>query len=280
MYQGLIKNPKQQLQVTPSSRDLFEIEKYHSENKNCKQILPLLPDHLKGASVLEVGKWLLVDNLDKWAYLELDIEVDLPAWQEEIKRIDHYFVAHPDQPYQTLYQSCTFHGLSPSHTMHHSEYVDDDIDEKSLPYYWTEISEQCPTITNFWKNFPVETWLRVRPLKLGSSGYIGVHRDMSIEQSKYWNILDMEFAVNMAIIHPEGCETWFEGHGKVPWKAGKFFLHNVSKMHWVTNFTDTDRVHMIPMAKIGNRAKDFCKIVIKSYLRSTGQDLNLVNFED
>jgi hypothetical protein len=279
MYQGPIKLPEQKLQVTPNAKDLLEIDRMMLANKNCKQVLPLLPDHLKGATVLEVGNWLLVDNFNNWAYLELDIDIDLEIWKKEIQDINHYFIAHPDQPYQTLYQSCTFHGLGPKHTLHYEDYVEDDVDESSLPYHWTEIADQCPTITKFWKDFPIEKWSRVRPLKLGASGYIGVHRDMSVEQSLFWNILTMGVAVNMSIIHPEGCETWFEGFGKVPWKEGKFFLHNISKLHWVTNFTDQDRIHMIPMGNIGNRVEEFCKLVVKSYLENTDQDLNLVNFD-
>lgn len=284
MYNGPVKAHDYQLQVTPNGEDLLKIKKYHEANKDCAQTLPLLPDRLKGADVLEVARWLLYDKFHDWGYLELDIEIDVKEWQKEIEGIKDKFVPHPDQPYQTLYKSCTFHGLSPVHTMHYTYYTDHNLisEERELEnhYHWTELADQCPTITAFWKNFPMEQWYRVRPLMIGASGYIGVHRDMTLEEAETWDILGMEFGINCAITHPDGCETWFEGHGKVPWAPGKFFLHNVSKMHWVTNFTDQDRVHMIPMGRVGNRGRDFSKIVVRSYLKSTGQSLDLVKFDD
>lgn len=282
MYNGPIADHNFSLQVTPRAQDLFEIEKYYEKNKDVKQVLPLLPEHLKGKDYFTVGKWLLQDQFHSWAFLELDITIDIDVWTKEITGILDYFVPHPDQPYQTLYESCTFHGLSTRHTMHFTNYIPEGAieSERDLEYHWTEIADKCPTITKFWKEFPMEQWYRVRPLKLGASGYIGVHRDMSLDESEIWDILGMEFGINCAIIHPEGCETWFDSAGKVPWAPGKFFLHNVSKMHWVTNFTNQDRIHMIPMGRVGNRSHDFCKLVVRSYLRQTQQSYDLINFNE
>ena len=259
------------LQTVPSGKDILEIESYTNRNKDCVQTLPALPDNLK--SDLEIAHWLLVENFNNWAYLELDVSIDLPKWQEELKVIYDQFVPHPDQPNQLFYESCTMHGISSKHTMSYTAYTDDSsIKESDIDYIWTEIADQCPTITNFWKNeFPMGKWNRVRFQRIRSGGYIGVHRDMTLAQKDVWNILTMDFGVNMSITHPEGCETWFEGYGKVPWAPGKFFLHNVSKLHWVNNFTAHDRVHMIPMGLVGDRINDFCSLVTKSYLRQTGQ---------
>jgi len=266
-------------QTTPRGKDILEMEWYEENNKDCTQVLPMLPDHLKiNPDNKKIAEWLLVENFNNWAYLELDIDIDLPTWQQEVENISDAFVGHPDQIFQMLYESCTLHGLSSKHTMHYTKYLDPLPDpipsELEMNYTWTELCERCPTITNFWKNeFPIEQWLRVRFLKMKAGGYIGIHRDMTLEQGKMWNPLTMEFGVNMSITHPEGCETWFEGFGKVPWKPGKFFLHNISKIHWVKNFTAEERVHMIPMGIIGNRLDDFCDIVVRSYLRQTNQTL-------
>lgn len=266
-------------QTIPRGRDILEMEMYEEHNKDYTQKLPLLPTYLKeNPDNRKIAEWLIVEKFNDWAYLELDIDIDLPKWQEEVDNISDAFVGHPDQVFQMLYESCTLHGLSAKHTMHYSRYLESKLDtypdEKDMNYIWTELADRCPTITDFWKNkFPIEKWLRVRFLKMKAGGYIGVHRDMSIEQSEFWNSLSMEIGINMSITHPEGCETWFEGYGKVPWKPGKFFLHNISKVHWVHNYTQQDRVHMIPMGIIGNRIDDFCDLVVKSYLRQTNQTL-------
>ena len=277
MYTGIIRPHDYELQTVPIGADIVKIENYTENNKQFTQHLPLLPDHLKENkdNTIEIAKWLLRDKFNSWAYLELDIEIDVAQWQKELEGVKDRFVPQPDQPNQIFYESCTLHGFSPKHTMHYSNYVDYTEPlppENEMPYYWTDIADKCPTITNFWKNeFPLEQWDRVRFLKIRSGGYIGVHRDMTLDQSEYWDILNMEFGINMSITHPEGCETWFEGYGKVPWKPGKFFLHNVSKIHWVKNFTAHDRVHMIPMGHVGNKRKEFCDLVVKSYLRQTNQ---------
>lgn len=265
------------IQTIPGGKDILEMEWHEQRNKDSVQILPMLPDHLKeNPDNKKIAKWLLEDNFNNWAYLELDVDIDLPTWQKELDNLADDFVGHPDQTFQLLYESCTLHGISSRHTMDYSNYLDPNLDpfptELEMNYIWTELCEKCPTITNFWKKeFPIETWLRVRFLKVRAGGYIGVHRDMTLEQSKYWNPLDLGLAVNMSITHPEGCETWFDGFGKVPWKPGKFFLHNVSKIHWVRNFTLEDRVHMIPMGIVGNRLDEFCELVVRSYLRQTNQ---------
>jgi len=271
-----IRKHDYQLQTVPNGKDILEMECYISRNKEYTQTLPLLPTHLKeNPDNLKIAHWLLVENFSKWAWLELDIHIDIEMWKAELDSVYNEFVPHPDQPNQLLYESLTMHGISSQHTMHHSNYLDDDnILESQVPYVWTEIADRCPTITNFWKNeFPAEEWYRVRFLKMRSCGYIGVHKDMTTEQGQMWDILTMEFGVNMSITHPEGCETWFDGFGKVPWAPGKFFLHNISKLHWVHNFTPYDRTHMIPMGRIGNRINEFCDLVVKSYLRQTNQTL-------
>lgn len=261
------------LQTVPIGRDITEMEEAEKFNSERVQVLPLLPNHIDKDDYEAVAKWLLLENFNNWAYLELDIEIDVEKWEQELMGVYDRFVPHPDQPNQLFYESCTLHGFSPEHTMYYTKYLEPPYPlESEMPYYWTDIATKCPTITKFWKEtFPIEKWNRVRFLRMRSGGYIGVHRDMTLSQSEYWDVFNMEFGVNMAITHPEGCETWFEGYGKVPWKPGKFFLHNISKIHWVHNFTPYDRVHMIPMGYVGNRKKEFCELVAKSYLRQTGQ---------
>lgn len=272
-----IKPHEYQLQTVPNGLDIVKMAEYEEANKDTVQVLPLLPDHLldRKEDYLAIAEWLLKDNFNNWAYLELDIDIDVAKWEEELNGVYDRFVAHPDQPNQLLYESATLHGFSPEHTMYYSKYIDGPPPyplETDMPYVWTDIADKCPTITNFWQNiFPIEKWNRVRFLRMRSGGYIGIHRDMTLGQSEYWDVFNMEFGVNMSITHPEGCETWFEGYGKVPWKPGKFFLHNISKIHWVNNFTGQDRVHMIPMGFVGNKKEKFAEIVAKSYLRQTNQ---------
>ena len=54
MYNGPIADHNFSLQVTPRAQDLFEIEKYHEKNKDADQVLPLLPEHLKGKDYLQL----------------------------------------------------------------------------------------------------------------------------------------------------------------------------------------------------------------------------------
>lgn len=267
-----IKPHVYELQTVPIGKDITEIEIAEKLNAERVQVLPLLPEYINKLDYEAVAKWLLIDNFNNWAYLELDIKIDVDQWEKELMGVYDKFVPHPDQPNQLFYESCTLHGFSPEHTMYYTKYIEPPYPpESEMPYYWTEIADKCPTITKFWKEFPVERWDRVRFLRMRSGGYIGIHRDMTLKQSENWDMFSMGVGINMSITHPNGCETWFEGFGKVPWKPGKFFLHNISKIHWVHNFTQYDRVHMIPMGNVGNRKKEFCEIVAKSYLQKTGQ---------
>jgi len=260
-----------------SETDILKIESYNFQNKECTQPLPLLPDYLKESKDnIEIAHWLLVENLSNWAWFELDIQIDVATWEKELDGVYNKFI-HQQSSYsdQSLYESLMLYDYDkPNQSIYDNQFGKFGYNTNNIPSVWTEHVDQCPVITDFWKNkFPVEKWDTIRFLKLKSGGYLMPHVDKTPEEAKIWNILTMDIGINMSITHPLGCEIWFEGFGRIPFKPGKFFLYNTSKLHWVHNFTPYDRVHMGSIGSIGNQINAFCNLIVKSYLKQTNQIL-------
>jgi len=193
-------------------------------------------------------------------WLELDLPFDVTAWKQQALEAESYYQEYRDSD-SDKWSSCCLHGLGIDKTYTADNY---GFDEYHAPYYYTELAYRTPIITDFWKNqFPAERYTRIRFMKIDAGGCINWHNDGSLPD--HIDPLTSILPVNLAIVHPTGCEMEIEGHGTVPWSEGKLIMVNVSKNHAVFNRSSQPRVHMIANVILGNRTKEFCEMLIRCY---------------
>lgn len=211
----------------------------------------------------ELSLKILKEDLIPW--VQLDIKVDISSWLEESRLAEGYYVNHRDIEYgegtHEDWQSCVLHGI--------------DIDKTNVwqvygyntepNYHWTDLGNKTTNIKMFWKNcFPAEKFARIRFMKLGAKGNISPHNDGR-------NLIDLNeivnypIPINVAIDHPDECFMTFKDYGVVPFSSGSFFMLNILNDHSVINFNNRDRIHLIAHCYIGNRKKDFFKLLARSY---------------
>lgn len=201
-------------------------------------------------------------NFDN-AWIRLDIDFDVSSAVHEISKIDKFYVDHRDGEDHTGWTSCCLHGIEIDKTLGWENYTSN---EQLIDYKWTKLTEYTPSITEFWKNvFPVESYKRLRFMKLDSAGYIKKHRDHDPSHLANYDIFSDGIAVNLAITHPSQCTMTFEDTNIVPWTPGSAFMLNVSKYHAVVNNSNLPRVHMIAHAVIGDKKQEFCDLLYRSY---------------
>lgn len=236
---------------------------FYEGNKSLDSKLPQLPDGVVGD--LAVADWLL--NKSNFGWLELDLEFDLTAWQTESKIAKPYFVPHREYDNNKGWNSCCLHGIDISATGAWTNYG--YLNENSVPYHWTSLSDQTPNIKSFWKNiFPTDNYRRVRFMELEADSAITPHSDMpgKLPGEQNFDALEFGVPVNIAVIHPEDCYMVLEGHGIVPFKPGKAFIVNIRNKHTVVNFSKQSRIHIIGHSfGYGTKKKDFVELVARSY---------------
>lgn len=193
----------------------------------------------------------------KLPWLELDIEIPYKTMYIEALGVDNYFVNHRDGEELSGmkhkgWSSVCLHGIEWNKTNHYTAYGYKSNEE--TPYKWTEIADKCPTITNWFKNvFPMETYYRVRIMKLSAGGFIVPHKDMETNRLS---------PINIALNHPDNCIFKMKKHGQVPFKEGKVILLDVGNEHAVWNKSNTDRYHLIVH---GIPTKEYKELVERSY---------------
>lgn len=228
------------------------------------------PSPPPGLSPVDFTRWLF--DQDDMGWLKLDIDIDLDRWKEESKLAERYYVNHRDsENYAGMkhhgWLSCCIHGIGIDRTQA-EETATRDL------FHWTELSDQIPVITNFWKKFPVEGYKRLRFMKLEGNGFIGVHNDLPIGVKnvslKDLEVLKQSVAIDVAVIHPENCDFISENFGTVPWKEGNTYIINLTKNHCVSNNSNIPRVHVIAECIIGNRIKEFSELIYRSYKKQYG----------
>lgn len=236
-----------------------------SQNKSWKPPRP--PSNM---SPIELTKWLF--EQDEMGWLKLDIKIDLERWKIESTEAEQYYVNHRDsENYAGMkhkgWLSCCIHGLGIDKTQAEEEA------NRSL-FHWTKLSDKVPAIRNFWKNFPVEGYKRLRFMKLEPNGWIGVHNDLPTGTEniklKDLKVLDQSVAINVAVIHPHSCKFVTKEFGTVPWREGDVYIINVTKDHCVVNLSDTPRIHLIAEAVIGNKLNEFSELIYRSYKKQYG----------
>lgn len=196
-------------------------------------------------------------------WIELDLDFDLSAWQQEAKVAEKYLVEHREGDGHNGWRSCCIHGISTNQTGHWSRYADNEND---ISYDWTELAELTPTITNFWKQFPTEGYARLRFMELSPGGWVAPHNDApnGVKNTDF-NMMDHMIPINLAITHPQECEMHLETYGHVPWAPGKAYIVNITDTHSVQNKSLQPRMHMIAHCLLGNMKKEFAELVVRSY---------------
>ena len=196
-------------------------------------------------------------------WIELDIEFDLNAWQQEAAQAQPFLVEHREGDGHEGWRSCCLHGIDWDKTGHWSRY---DNVESDLIYRWTKVSHLTPRITEFWKTFPTERFARLRFMELAAGGHIAAHNDSpeGVKNTEF-DMMDHMIPINVAITHPKDCNMQLEGHGTVPFSPGKAFIVNITNTHSVINHSDQPRMHMIAHCVIGDKKKEFAELVVRSY---------------
>lgn len=232
---------------------------FYNANKNFSAKLPEPPSYID--TNYEIADWLL--NKSDFAWLELDIEIPYEIWTKEAQHatyVDHRGSDHPG------WNSACIHGIDIEKTGAWTNYGD-WTSEEQVPYKWTSLSNNTPNIKSFWKEFPYEKYRRIRLMELKSDGVINPHSDAPGKLPGEQNIDMLEFGVpiNVAITHPPGCFMTLEGHGVVPFLAGKAFIINIRNYHSVINLSSKTRTHLIAHGIPGNRKMDFIDLVANSF---------------
>jgi hypothetical protein len=192
-------------------------------------------------------------------WIQLDIEFDISKWKQEAELVKQYLVPHREGEGHDEWRSCCLHGLGVGIT---------STNDSALPneYHWTSIADECPTITAFWKSFPTERFARLRFMELSAGGLIAPHCDApnGVKNTEF-DMMDHMIPINIAITHPDDCYMDLQTYGRVPWKAGRAFVVNITDTHTVINNSNSPRMHMIGHCVIGNQKKEFAELIVRSY---------------
>jgi mannose-6-phosphate isomerase-like protein (cupin superfamily) len=240
--------------ITNSALDFF------NKNKSCNWTLDPIPSNL--TTDTEIANWLL--NYSDFGWIELDIPIDLPQWQQESNNAKMHFVEHRDNQ---GWNSCCIHGISIDKTGSWNRYG--YTEESQVPYNWTSLSVTTPVIKDFWQSkFPSDSYRRIRFMELMPDSAIHPHSDMPgrLPGEDNFDALQFGVPVNIAVIHPAECFMVLEGKGIVPFKQGKMFIINIRHTHSVLNFSNTPRVHVIGHSfGYGTQISQFATLIANSY---------------
>lgn len=226
--------------------------KFYNLNKDKTFKLNPLP----AGNLEDQAKWIIEQKHIGW--LELDCKHPV----EVNNRLEYY--QHRGHETHVGWSSVCLHGLGVDKIATAPTY---GFDEFNAPYSFTEIAKLFPQTVKFWKNFPAQYFTRIRFMKISAGGSISVHNDAYENIPENFDMLDGILPVNVAITHPDPCEMVIEDCGTVPFSPGKVFIINVAKNHMVLNRSKEDRIHLIANIILGNKKRDFCKLLVDSYAK-------------
>jgi|AntAceMinimDraft_6_1070360.scaffolds.fasta_scaffold06023_2 hypothetical protein len=236
---------------------------FFQKNKIYTQQLNRLPSLTMSDE--EIALWMLQGGHGDW--IELDLQINTSSWIAEYHTVQDMFVPHRDidsgEGTHQGWSACTLHGISYDKTNVWQEYG-----YKTEPEYnWTQAGKKCPSIKSAFESLPAEHLARVRFMKLDAGGWISPHNDLG--PGINWNkIFDYPLPMTIAVDHPQECYMTLENRGVVPFKNNKAFLVNILNNHSVINFSKQDRIHVIGHLFVGNRKKEYCKLLADSYRKS------------
>jgi hypothetical protein len=250
----------------PTINIIMNAYEFFEKNKNFQWVPPPIPPNL--TNNFEIAKWVL-NELD-FGWIQLDLDIDLNQWKIESKEATFQKHRGDDHP---GWNSCCIHGIYVDKTGAWTTYGYTNEDE--VPYKWTSISAQTPTIKNFWQNsFPSDRYRRIRFMELEAKGIISPHSDMPgrLPGEENFDALAFGVPVNIAVVHPEDCFMVLEGKGIVPFKEGSAFIVNIRHYHSVINFSNTPRIHVIGHSfGYGSKLENFSELIARSYRKQYAQ---------
>lgn len=242
--------------IAPKTLEFF------NKHKDCKWIPDPIPADL--TTLIEQASWIL--NKSKLGWIELDLDLDLNSWQDQVQRVTPWLVPHREDNNEG-WNSCCLHGIDINKTGAWTNYGYSD--EKDVPYRWTALEEFTPSIVKFWKDtFPTEQYRRVRVMEVKPDSAITPHSDMPgrLPGEDNFDALAFGIPINVAIVHPKDCYMVLEDYGTVPFKEGRAFIVNIRQHHTVVNFSNQPRLHVIGHSYgYGNRQQQFAELVVRSY---------------
>ena len=179
-------------------------------------------------------------------YLQLDITVPWQTVLEEWQQVKDFAVIHRATD---SYGPSSNNGWK-SLVLYGAGVTDTETSVGDL--HWTEIADKCPDT----KKWITETFIinahtgRIRFMLLNPGGNIILHKD---REMKYLS------EINVAITNPTESKFHFKNYGPIPFKNGTAFMVDISNEHFLFNYSNEPRLHIILHTKIND------KIIAESY---------------
>jgi len=233
---------------------------FYLENKQYHSPLPTPPSD--DLTDFELADWLL--NRSDFAWLELDVNIDLDSWKKEILDCKEFLVNHRESE-SNGWQGACIHGIDVAATGAWTRYGYKNEDD--VPYTWTKLADRCPSIKKFWSDFPYDSYRRIRIMAVEPGGYINPHSDRpgKLPGEENFDALKFGVPINLAVIHPDNCHLTLKDHGCVPFAEGRAFIINIRNYHSVVNYSNLTRYHIIAHGKLKNRTDQFVELVARSF---------------
>jgi len=231
---------------------------YNDKHSTKEEVEKELAKHWKPEWLKEKNIYDWLDEETNIPWLELDVYADMP-WVEifkEAQAVKDQCVVHREYSGGGTWLSGCLHGLGTEYTNTWDSYDEfKHLTEEQVEYKWTELADQCPVTTDYFKNkFPFREYKRLRFMWLEPGGYILPHKDNN----------DRCFSpVNVSIYNPTGCEFRYRNWGTVPFTNGSAFIVDVGQEHAVWNRSNEARLHIICHGKRKN--PDWKHLLIKSW---------------
>ena len=192
-----------------------------------------------------------IQNQSKMPWLCLNLSVPTDMIMQEIANIEHLLSSHRNSQYNEHqgWKSFCIHGKS------YDAIKEDNYYNDSRLHSWTPeaVALMPNTVKYFQREWPGNTFFRIRVMLLEPGGYISIHSDSEISKLS---------PINIAITQPDNCVFVVEKYGTVPFKSGTAFWLDVSNNHAVVNNSPLPRWHII-VHQIFD--KDFQNIAVNSY---------------
>lgn len=146
--------------------------------------------------------------------------------------------------------------------------------EAEVPYKWTEISDECPSIRKFIeKNIPCNKFYRVKINIIKPKGIIPIHNDSrtsGLGLTEHYPYKDSEaFDVQYITIVLDwpNKNPFFLGNKKIPIENGNVFIIDFSKNHVLINASNRNCYSIVVSAHVkGN--KEWEKLIKESYSKN------------
>jgi hypothetical protein len=206
--------------------------------------------------------WFIFNSGLPW--LRLDINVPYKDIYKEALDVSNLFLEYRESSNKGWKGIC-IHGVTEEHIYDYTAYNEFmRLDQKNIPYKFTNISKKCPVTTNFLKTAFFRTnFFRVRFMLLEPGGFIEPHVDMPKKTLA---------PINIAINNPEKCVFKMKGYGFVPFVPGAAFMLDTSNEHAVYNGSQEPRIHMIVHCDYENlsitQKEDWNELVNRSLLKT------------